>query len=423
MAEQPSVAEIAIFDLFDTPEEASDHHNAMNYYSVWRQLLKGHEENNLKTLPYEDRVFTDTRAYRVNRHNVRAGIERLVEHRSAAVARQKRQAAAAAKIRDDILKKLSTQPVGTTGFDWADDMEEAVTMRENHVEGWEDRFACNMEVDEPEKSEYLFVPDASPSGWAAAEDGWPDEVDEGANKIHETEKTNEAIFAAYHTSSDSRNIAVEEIREKHDTELGDIEYENTFESHHNKDSEDDDENEEEEVTSDEDLNMGETPSTSEPSSTETTIEIRDLVSPVKKECVDLPLDADGQISLHYDGASARSPFDPHQAAEQGSLKEQAEIRAMNPPKFVQAVLEMARSELEDTDEFKRRFRLPLSDKRWVRRAMKNHAEEVERAEHLVSTAYCVNGMTRGREAKETPLNQVILMEEWMADDEVGSRTA
>ncbi|KAG7138683.1 hypothetical protein HYQ45_004177 [Verticillium longisporum] len=407
MAEQPSVAEIAIFDLFDTPEEASDHHNAMNYYSVWRQLLKGHEENNLKTLPYEDRVFTDTRAYRVNRHNVRAGIERLVEHRSAAVARQKRQAAAAAKVRDDILKKLSTQPVGTTGFDWADDMEEAVTMRENHVKGWEDRFACNMEVDEPDKSEYLFVPDASPLGWAAAEHGWPDE----------------AIFAAYHTSSDSRNTAGEEIREKHHTELGDIVYENTFESHHKKDSEDDDEDEEEEVTSDEDLNMGGTPSTSEPSSTETTIEIRDLVSPVKKECVDLPLDVDGQISLHYDGASARSPFDPHQAAEQGSLKEQAEIRAMNPPKFVQAVLEMARSELEDTDEFKRRFRLPLSDKRWVRRAMKNHAEEVERAEHLVSTAYCVNGMTRGRETKETPLNQVILMEEWMADDEVGSRTA
>ncbi|KAM0496037.1 hypothetical protein ACHAP9_006969 [Verticillium nonalfalfae] len=361
MAEQPSVTDMAIFDLFDTPEEATDHHNAMNYYSVWRQLLKGHEQNDLKTLPYEDRVFTDTRAYRVNRNNVRAGIERLVEHRSAAVARQKRQAAAAARIRDGILEKLSTQPVGTTGFDWADDMEEAVTMRENDVEGWEDRFACNMDVGEPVEFENLFVPDASPSGWVTTEDGWPDEVDEDANKMHEIEMTNEVIFAAYHTGSDSSNTAAEEIREKHDPALGDIEYENTFESHHSKDSEDDDEDEEEEVTSDEDLNMERTPST--------------------------------------------------------------DMRAMNPPKFVQAVLEMARSELEDTDEFKKRFRLPLCDKRWVRRAVKNHAEEVERAEHLVSTAYCVNGMIRGREMKETPLNQVILMEEWMADDEVGSRTA
>ncbi|RNJ57041.1 hypothetical protein D7B24_006433 [Verticillium nonalfalfae] len=423
MAEQPSVTDMAIFDLFDTPEEATDHHNAMNYYSVWRQLLKGHEQNDLKTLPYEDRVFTDTRAYRVNRNNVRAGIERLVEHRSAAVARQKRQAAAAARIRDGILEKLSTQPVGTTGFDWADDMEEAVTMRENDVEGWEDRFACNMDVGEPVEFENLFVPDASPSGWVTTEDGWPDEVDEDANKMHEIEMTNEVIFAAYHTGSDSSNTAAEEIREKHDPALGDIEYENTFESHHSKDSEDDDEDEEEEVTSDEDLNMERTPSTGEPSSTETTIEIQDLVSPVQKGCVDLPLDANGQLSLHYDGASARCPSDPHQAAEQGSLKEQADMRAMNPPKFVQAVLEMARSELEDTDEFKKRFRLPLCDKRWVRRAVKNHAEEVERAEHLVSTAYCVNGMIRGREMKETPLNQVILMEEWMADDEVGSRTA
>ncbi|EEY22947.1 predicted protein [Verticillium alfalfae VaMs.102] len=370
MAELPSVTDIAIFDLFNTPEEATNHHNAMNYYSVWRQLLKGHEENDLKTLPYEDRVFTDTRAYRVNRNN-----------------------------------------------------KEAVTMRENDVEGWEDRFACNMEVGEPVEFENLFVPDASPSGWVTTEDGWQMELDEDANKIHEIEKTNEVIFAAYHTGSDSSNTAAEEIREKHDPELGDIEYENTFESHHSKDSEDDGEDEEEEVTSDEDLNMERTPSTGEPSSTETTIEIQDLVSSVKKGCVELPLDANGQISLHYDGASARCPSDPHQAAEQGSLKEQADMRAMNPPKFVQAVLEMARSELEDTDEFKKHFHLPLCDKRWVRRAVKNHAEEVERAEHLVSTAYCVNGMIRGRDMKETPLNQVILMEEWMADDEVGSRTA
>ncbi|KAM0282119.1 hypothetical protein ACHAQH_003159 [Verticillium albo-atrum] len=411
---------IAIFDHFDTNDEAAEHHDSMNHLNVWRRLLQGHDDKNLKALPYEDRAITDTWAYRVNRDNVRIGIERLVEHKSAAVARQKRQAAAAARLRDEILKKANAEPVCTTGFDWADDMEEAVEMRENNVEGWEDRFAHGMEIDEMEEiGPAELVSDDGCVNWST---GWATDITKspggpGNDDLNDIDRPIEADATTYNPNSKSIDEAKIEICGKSDSDWEEIEDEVTFENRKENNDEEDEE------TSDEDITMETSPTASGSCSTETTIELQNLESLESIDFIDLPLDADGQITLHYDGASARSPFNPHQAAEQGSFKNPSRVKKMKASRFNQAFLEAARSELEDTDEFKRRFRLPLSQKRWLHRAKKNHADELERAEHLVITARCVNGMNRGDVKKETPLNQVILIEDWMAEDEAGSSAA
>ncbi|KAM0323921.1 hypothetical protein ACHAQA_008502 [Verticillium albo-atrum] len=428
-----------LFDHFDNPTEDTEHYHAMNYCGVWRRLLKGSEDKNFKTLPYEDRLITDTRTFRKNYHSTRNSVSRVMEQKSSAASRLKRHASAATVPQTDLTRKLLAGPTITTGFDWADDMEEAVQMRENNIDGWEDRFARGMEVDSTKEGTTLEpVPDQKKS-WGSR---WSmiksNEVIEEDDEHETTDLVQISAGNDFDTNSSTPDDAsYHNFDRKDDNDSAGIEEQNVYDQHKDEDEEETESDEDD--TSDEDTT--EVLNSEEACSSSTTIETHNCGTFKGIDCSGVPLDADGQLTLHYDGASARSPFNPAQPAEQGSITELAGKRhrvpslsrsvtdtpqannRLNAPKFVQALLEAARSELESTPEFKRRFRYPLAEKRWVRLAQINHTDKRENAQEKAQTARRIKGMTPNRVMPGTPLSQVMLMEDWMAEDQAGSGAA